>query len=121
MVKNARPIHGTDAVLKVSNIDGDVRILYKDQEDFERIARQFGIFEEWKVVQLCIHLSNCKPVISFVCLFLNWMWDHGTYFASNFLLLLFLYAMFHAESPFSYSTLLKMTNDTYFTLNFLLL
>ncbi|KAG5526912.1 hypothetical protein RHGRI_032985 [Rhododendron griersonianum] len=48
MVKNARPIHGTDAVLKVSNIDGDVRILYKDQEDFERIARQFGIFEEWK-------------------------------------------------------------------------
>lgn len=65
MVKNARPIHGTDAVLKVSNIDGDVRILYKDQEDFERIARQFGIFEEWKVVQLCIHLSYCKPVISF--------------------------------------------------------
>ncbi|KAI8533274.1 hypothetical protein RHMOL_Rhmol11G0285200 [Rhododendron molle] len=48
MVKNARPIHGTDAVLKVSNIDDDVRILYKDQEDFERIAHQFGIFEEWK-------------------------------------------------------------------------
>lgn len=69
MVKNARPIHGTDAVLKVSNIDGDLRILYKDQEDFERIAHQFGIFEEWKVVQLCVRLSNCKPVISFVCFF----------------------------------------------------
>jgi alpha-1,3-mannosyl-glycoprotein beta-1,2-N-acetylglucosaminyltransferase len=27
----------------------DVRIQYNDQEDFERIARQFGIFEEWKV------------------------------------------------------------------------
>lgn len=66
MVKNARPIHGTDAVLKVSNIDGDVRILYKDQEDFERFARQFGIFKEWKVVELCIHLDNCRPVILFV-------------------------------------------------------
>ncbi|KAI3718192.1 hypothetical protein L6452_19050 [Arctium lappa] len=29
-------------------IYGDVRIQYRDQPDFEDIARQFGIFEEWK-------------------------------------------------------------------------
>ncbi|KAJ4965980.1 hypothetical protein NE237_017829 [Protea cynaroides] len=48
IVSNAKPIHGTDAVLKAHNIDGDVRIPYKDQADFENIARQFGIFQEWK-------------------------------------------------------------------------
>lgn len=48
MVKKAKPVHGNDIVLKVSNIGGDVRIKYRDQSDFERIARQFGIFEEWK-------------------------------------------------------------------------
>ncbi|KAF5443704.1 hypothetical protein F2P56_036239 [Juglans regia] len=47
-VKKAKPIQGTDVVLKAYNIDGDVRIEYKDQFEFERIARQFGIFEEWK-------------------------------------------------------------------------
>ncbi|KAK6946536.1 Glycosyl transferase, family 13, partial [Dillenia turbinata] len=48
IVRNAKPIHGSDLVLKVYNIDGDVHIQYSDQDDFERIARQFGIFEEWK-------------------------------------------------------------------------
>ncbi|CAL5341380.1 unnamed protein product [Camellia sinensis] len=48
MVKNARPVCGTDDVLKECNIDCDVRIQYKDETDFEHIARQFGIFEEWK-------------------------------------------------------------------------
>ncbi|WJZ91463.1 hypothetical protein VitviT2T_010530 [Vitis vinifera] len=48
MVKNAKPVYGADVVLKAYNIDGDVRIQYRDQADFERIARQFGIFEEWK-------------------------------------------------------------------------
>uniref|UniRef100_A0A6N2L750 Alpha-1,3-mannosyl-glycoprotein 2-beta-N-acetylglucosaminyltransferase n=1 Tax=Salix viminalis TaxID=40686 RepID=A0A6N2L750_SALVM len=48
IVRKAKPIQGTDAVLKAYNIEGDVRIQYKDQPDFERIARQFGIFEEWK-------------------------------------------------------------------------
>ncbi|KAF8406721.1 hypothetical protein HHK36_008813 [Tetracentron sinense] len=48
IVSNSKPVHGTDVVLKAYNIDGDVRIQYKDQADFERIARQFGIFEEWK-------------------------------------------------------------------------
>ncbi|XP_062177872.1 alpha-1,3-mannosyl-glycoprotein 2-beta-N-acetylglucosaminyltransferase [Alnus glutinosa] len=48
ILKKAKPIQGTDVVLKAYNIDGDVRIQYKDQSDFERIARQFGIFEEWK-------------------------------------------------------------------------
>lgn len=47
-VSNAKPIHGSDVVLKAYNIDGDVRIQYNDQADFERIARRFGIFEEWK-------------------------------------------------------------------------
>ncbi|CAL5399948.1 unnamed protein product [Camellia sinensis] len=48
MVKNARPVCGTDDVLKECNIDCDVRIQYKDETDFEHIARQFGIFEEWE-------------------------------------------------------------------------
>lgn len=48
-MKKAKPIRGTDLVLKARNIGGDVRIQYNDQPDFERIARQFGIFEEWKV------------------------------------------------------------------------
>lgn len=48
MVKSAKPVRGTDAVLKAYNIDGDVRIQYHDQTDFEGIAKQFGIFEEWK-------------------------------------------------------------------------
>ncbi|XP_065630463.1 alpha-1,3-mannosyl-glycoprotein 2-beta-N-acetylglucosaminyltransferase [Quercus suber] len=48
MVKKAKPVRGTDVVLKAYNIDGDVRIQYKDQPEFERIANQFGIFEEWK-------------------------------------------------------------------------
>ncbi|XP_028120018.1 alpha-1,3-mannosyl-glycoprotein 2-beta-N-acetylglucosaminyltransferase-like [Camellia sinensis] len=48
MVKNARPVCGTDDVLKECNIDCDVRIQYKDKTDFEHIAHQFGIFEEWK-------------------------------------------------------------------------
>ncbi|KAF2322606.1 hypothetical protein GH714_020826 [Hevea brasiliensis] len=48
ILKNAKAVHGNDAVLKAYNIEGDVRIQYKDQSDFERIARQFGIFEEWK-------------------------------------------------------------------------
>ncbi|CAL5430642.1 unnamed protein product [Camellia sinensis] len=48
MVKNARLVCGTDDVLKECNIDCDVRIQYKDETDFEHIARQFGIFEEWK-------------------------------------------------------------------------
>lgn len=48
IISNAKPVRGTDAVLKAYNIDGDVRIQYEDQRDFERVARQFGIFEEWK-------------------------------------------------------------------------
>ncbi|KAM7482814.1 hypothetical protein LguiB_007397 [Lonicera macranthoides] len=48
IIKSAKPVHGADAVLKAYNIDGDVCIKYYDQTDFERIARQFGIFEEWK-------------------------------------------------------------------------
>ncbi|XP_042000612.1 alpha-1,3-mannosyl-glycoprotein 2-beta-N-acetylglucosaminyltransferase-like [Salvia splendens] len=48
LVKKATPIQETNAVLKASNIKGDVRILYQDQQNFEQIASQFGIFEEWK-------------------------------------------------------------------------
>ncbi|CAO2203694.1 unnamed protein product [Urochloa humidicola] len=47
-VASATPLHGSDAVLKAHNMAADVRIQYNDQEEFERIARQFGIFEEWK-------------------------------------------------------------------------
>uniref|UniRef100_A0A1D1ZFI7 Alpha-1,3-mannosyl-glycoprotein 2-beta-N-acetylglucosaminyltransferase n=1 Tax=Anthurium amnicola TaxID=1678845 RepID=A0A1D1ZFI7_9ARAE len=48
LVSDAKPVHGPDVVLKAYNIDGDVCIQYHDQSDFERVARQFGIFEEWK-------------------------------------------------------------------------
>ncbi|KAL2346003.1 hypothetical protein Fmac_000003 [Flemingia macrophylla] len=48
IVKKATPVYGADMVLKAYNIDGDVRIEYRDQSDFETIARQFGIFQEWK-------------------------------------------------------------------------
>ncbi|KAK4258434.1 hypothetical protein QN277_004886 [Acacia crassicarpa] len=48
IVRKAKPVHGADLVLKAHNIDGDVRIKYEDQSDFENIARQFGIFQEWK-------------------------------------------------------------------------
>ncbi|KAB2602540.1 alpha-1,3-mannosyl-glycoprotein 2-beta-N-acetylglucosaminyltransferase-like [Pyrus ussuriensis x Pyrus communis] len=48
IVKKAKPIRGSDLVLKARNIGGDVRIQYNDQPDFEYIAGQFGIFEEWK-------------------------------------------------------------------------
>ncbi|CAM0910991.1 unnamed protein product [Alopecurus aequalis] len=47
-VANATPLHGSDALLKAHNMNADVRIQYDDQGDFERIARHFGIFEEWK-------------------------------------------------------------------------
>lgn len=50
-VKKAKPVFGADIVHK-AHIDGDVRIMYKDQSDFENIAQQFGIFQEWKVFQL---------------------------------------------------------------------
>lgn len=48
LIKKAIPVSGNDLVLKTNNVDGDVRIMYKDQPDFEVIAGQFGIFEEWK-------------------------------------------------------------------------
>lgn len=47
-VKKAKPVFGADIVHKAHNIDGDVRIMYKDQSDFENVAQQFGIFQEWK-------------------------------------------------------------------------
>ncbi|XP_026662003.2 alpha-1,3-mannosyl-glycoprotein 2-beta-N-acetylglucosaminyltransferase-like isoform X2 [Phoenix dactylifera] len=48
LVAHAKPVHGPDLILKAHNTDGDAWIQYKDQADFEQIARQFGIFEEWK-------------------------------------------------------------------------
>lgn len=70
MVKNAKPVYGADVVLKAYNIDGDVRIQYRDQADFERIARQFGIFEEWKVISLpsCIYFLFFILKIGTTCL-----------------------------------------------------
>ncbi|XP_038995924.1 alpha-1,3-mannosyl-glycoprotein 2-beta-N-acetylglucosaminyltransferase-like isoform X2 [Hibiscus syriacus] len=48
LLRMAKPVHGPDLALMTSNIDGDVRIQYTDQSDFENIARQFRVFEEWK-------------------------------------------------------------------------
>jgi alpha-1,3-mannosyl-glycoprotein beta-1,2-N-acetylglucosaminyltransferase len=49
MVSKATAISGNDVAAKAYNIEGDVRIQYFSQPEFERLARQFGIFEEWKV------------------------------------------------------------------------
>lgn len=51
-MKKSTPVHGENVVLKAHDIEGDVRIEYKDQSHFEIIARQFGIFNEWKVMRL---------------------------------------------------------------------
>ncbi|KAE8712838.1 Alpha-1,3-mannosyl-glycoprotein 2-beta-N-acetylglucosaminyltransferase [Hibiscus syriacus] len=48
LLRMAKPVRGTDLALLTSTIDGDVRIQYNDQSDFENIARQFEVFEEWK-------------------------------------------------------------------------
>ncbi|EYU38038.1 hypothetical protein ABFS82_02G000600 [Erythranthe guttata] len=48
LLRKATPVDGSNAILKTNNIGGDIRILYRDQSDFESVARQFGIFEEWK-------------------------------------------------------------------------
>nr|GEU36846.1 alpha-1,3-mannosyl-glycoprotein 2-beta-N-acetylglucosaminyltransferase isoform X1 [Tanacetum cinerariifolium] len=48
LVKSAKPLYGSDLLLKTINVDGDVRVQYNDQSHFENIASHFGIFEEWK-------------------------------------------------------------------------
>ncbi|WZZ77060.1 hypothetical protein YC2023_088430 [Brassica napus] len=70
LVRQARPIQGSDLVLKAQNINGDVRIRYEDQAEFERIAGEFGIFEEWKDTmkhsggnQACFVLGQKTPSI----------------------------------------------------------
>lgn len=50
LVKSATPVSGKDAILRTHNTDGDVRIQYNDEQDFEYIANQFGVFTEWKVI-----------------------------------------------------------------------
>jgi GNT-I family len=63
----AKQLQGSDAILKAHNIDGDVRIQYNDQRDFERIARQFGIFEEWKVImKLTLPLCTSNLILFFL-------------------------------------------------------
>ncbi|KAG0456998.1 hypothetical protein HPP92_022155 [Vanilla planifolia] len=47
MVAGAKPL-GVDFVGKASSMDGDVRIKYNNQAEFEQIAHQFGIFSEWR-------------------------------------------------------------------------
>ncbi|KAG0458707.1 hypothetical protein HPP92_021835 [Vanilla planifolia] len=47
MVAGVKPL-GVDFVGKASSMDGDVRIKYNNQAEFEQIAHQFGIFSEWR-------------------------------------------------------------------------
>ncbi|KAG0493600.1 hypothetical protein HPP92_004594 [Vanilla planifolia] len=47
-VMSATEINEPDVVSKAKNAEGDVQIQYRDQSEFERIAGQFGIFQEWK-------------------------------------------------------------------------
>ncbi|KAL7207673.1 hypothetical protein ACSBR1_029593 [Camellia fascicularis] len=70
MVKKAKPVNGADAVLKACNIDGDVRVHYKDQADFECTAHQFGIFEEWKVLQF---IFFCLTITRWFLIDLIWI------------------------------------------------
>lgn len=70
-MERAKPVYGTDFMLKVYNIDGDVRIKYNNQQDFERIAGMFGIFEEWKVIPLFFF----PIVFVFVLLFILFCFD----------------------------------------------
>lgn len=72
IVKKAKPVQGKDLVLKASNIGGDVRIKYKDQSDFERIAGEFGIFEEWKVILV----SFFQPIVCILNMFISIIKDH---------------------------------------------
>jgi GNT-I family len=66
-VSEAKLLQGSDAILKAHNMDGDVRIQYSDQRDFERIARQFGIFEEWKVImKITILLCTFNLILFFL-------------------------------------------------------
>lgn len=39
-----------------------MRIQYRDQEDFERIAAKFGIFEEWKVLYTSLDFNSTSLV-----------------------------------------------------------
>lgn len=48
LVNQAISLDVKDAALKANYVKGDVRIQYNDQSEFEMIAHQFGIFEEWK-------------------------------------------------------------------------
>ncbi|MED6172816.1 hypothetical protein PIB30_053465 [Stylosanthes scabra] len=48
IVAKAKPVSGNNVLQETNNIDGDVRIKYRDQSEFEYIAGQFGIFQEWK-------------------------------------------------------------------------
>lgn len=57
-IKKAKPVSGSDIIQKAQSIDGDVRIKYKDQWDFENIAQKFGIFQEWKVFQLFLFSTS---------------------------------------------------------------
>ncbi|PKA60812.1 Alpha-1,3-mannosyl-glycoprotein 2-beta-N-acetylglucosaminyltransferase [Apostasia shenzhenica] len=48
LLMDAKEVHGSNVVSNAKNAEYDVKILYRDQTDFERIAGRFGIFEEWK-------------------------------------------------------------------------
>lgn len=48
-MNEARPISLEGAASEASRLEGDVRIEYASQGIFEAAARQFGVFEEWKV------------------------------------------------------------------------
>lgn len=59
LVSDAKLVTGPDFVLKASNINGDIKIKYRDQQEFEIVARQFGIFEEWKVISVASFCFTC--------------------------------------------------------------
>jgi len=67
-IKKAKPVSGADIAQKAHNINGDVLIKYKDQWDFENIAQQFGIFQEWKVFLLFLQLF-----FFYITFFFSWV------------------------------------------------
>lgn len=43
------PINPIKALEEASKVDGDVRVEYTSQAEFEHLAALFGVFREWKV------------------------------------------------------------------------
>lgn len=51
----AKLVQPHEAMEEANTGEGDMRILYTSQPEYEDIAKQFGIFQEWKVGHISLH------------------------------------------------------------------